>query len=855
MVSLRVPRQIQNRIGVRQSAPIWEFLGPVIGPSTDSVAGPITGAAKPHKLVVNIDVDLLGDAVAGFRSTLSTAAQVCETAARRVGAAREALLASGQQDQLADPATVSAEEALAQRARTAAEPLKTSVDFLPAGEVHLAPGISFPLLVPFGPHGHISTDSDVRHDSVATLVRSSILHLLTHSTPGEWKVNVIDTATLGAVCSPLQPLVTAGVIEQVATDSAGVDSVLTAAEKHIRECIANAGQPSSQPKMLLVVASASQVRTGTQERLQAIAHSGRDHSVSVIGCGITDLPLSTMLSSRDDGNFRVSNPPTAPFSRGDELAADVVIPAGPGGSFLTGEAQRLADRAKAAMSLSFADLVPVEPGSADPAQAVEVPIGRDSLGEVRLRFDDATPHWLVAGRTGGGKTVFILDVLYGLAARYSPEDLELYLLDFKEGVSFSEFTPSRRDSTFIPHARVVGIESDRAYGLAVLRHLNDEMTRRSTLMKRHGVSGFGPLRQFERLPRIVTVADEFQVLLAGNDKLASEAVSLIENLARKGRSYGVHLVLASQTISGIEALYTKKDSIFGQFPMRVALPGAKQILDPRNNAAEGISLGQVVINTDGGLAGADRVVRFPNADEHVMGELRQRLGHAHPHVKPPKVFYGYRSVQVDELLTEYTPNPADAFVGQKVSLDLGPAIFTFDSRPGRHLAFLGSDPAGGDGVSAVAASLESSTTWTVDFTGNATTNGDRALSPDEFVDAMQEALDVGNVYLLAWGVDAAALDKPGQLALKKLLKEGPDRGVHFIGWWRALRRFIDDTGGASGKEDVAGNVILNLPGNELQGHFGPSLNDWQPRSGRALYVDRHASSAGQLIVPFTRAED
>lgn len=799
---------------------------------------------------------VLGVVVAGFRSTLSTAAHVCETAARRVGAAREALLATGQDDIMADPHTVSAEQALADRARAAAEPLRSNVDFLPAGDVRLTQHISFPLLVPFGPHGHVATDTDARHEDIATLVRSAILHILTHSKPGEWKINVIDTATLGAVCSPLQPLVNAQVIEHVATDASGVDAVLTSAEKHIRECIANAGRPSAQQRMLLVVASTSQAHKGTLERLHAVAHSGRDHAVSVIGCGIDDLPQATVLRSHPGGTYRVDNPPTAPFSRGDGLEADVVIPAGPGTSFLHGEAQRLADQSKAAMSLTFADLVPVEPGSADPAHAVEVPIGRDSLGEVRLRFDDATPHWLVAGRTGGGKTVFILDVLYGLASRYSPDDLELYLLDFKEGVSFSEFTPSPRDSTFIPHARVVGIESDRAYGLAVLRHLNEEMTRRSTLMKRHGVSGFGALRQFERLPRIVTVADEFQVLLAGNDKLASEAVSLIENLARKGRSYGVHLVLASQTISGIEALYAKKDSIFGQFPMRVALPGARQILDPRNNSAEGISLGQVVINTDGGLPGADRVVRFPNADAEVMAQLRQRLGHAHPQVQAPKVFYGYRSVQAEDVLAEYTPDHGDVFVGQKVSLDLGPATFTFDSRPGRHLAFLGSDPAGGDGVTAAAASLSNQQVWTIDFTGTTPSpSASRILTPDTFVAALEEALDVGNTYVLAWGVDAAALDRPGQQALRKLLKEGPDKGVHFIGWWRALRRFIDDTGGSAGKEDVAGNVIFNLPGNELTSHFGPSLSDWQPRSGRALYVDRHASSTSQLIVPFTRAED
>ena len=110
-----------------------------------------------------------------------------------------------------------------------------------------------------------------------------------------------------------------------------------------------------------------------------------------------------------------------------------------------------------------------------------------------LAFDDATPHWLVGGRTGAGKTVFLLDVLYGLAARYSPAELQLWLLDFKEGVSFTEFVPTDRDPSWLPHARAVGVESDREYGLAVLRELRRELSRRAGLFKRHGVTKLADL--------------------------------------------------------------------------------------------------------------------------------------------------------------------------------------------------------------------------------------------------------------------------------------------------------------------------------------------------------------------------
>lgn len=57
--------------------------------------------------------------------------------------------------------------------------------------------------------------------------------------------------------------------------------------------------------------------------------------------------------------------------------------------------------------------------------------------------------------------------------------------------------------------------------------------------------------------RLVVVIDEFQFLFAGNDPIAGQAAATLEELARKGRSYGIHLILASQTIAGIEALYTK----------------------------------------------------------------------------------------------------------------------------------------------------------------------------------------------------------------------------------------------------------------------------------------------------------
>ncbi|MEK8110003.1 TraM recognition domain-containing protein [Micromonospora sp. M12] len=85
------------------------------------------------------------------------------------------------------------------------------------------------------------------------------------------------------------------------------------------------------------------------------------------------------------------------------------------------------------------------------------------------------------------------------------------------------------------------------------------------------------------------------MLLAGNDALAREAVDLLEELARKGRSYGIHLVLASQSMTGIEALYGRAEAIFGQFALRWRCPvaaGARPAQRRRRGPADRLRRGQ-----------------------------------------------------------------------------------------------------------------------------------------------------------------------------------------------------------------------------------------------------------------------
>ncbi|WP_144082720.1 FtsK/SpoIIIE domain-containing protein, partial [Micromonospora sp. Rc5] len=536
-----------------------------------------------------------------------------------------------------------------------------------------------------------------------------------------------------------------------------------------------------------------------------------------------------------------------------------------------------------------ADLLPARRWAATSAAGLSTVVGRAGRQPVTVAFDDATPHWLVAGRTGAGKTVFLLDALYGLAARYAPDQLQLWLLDFKEGVSFTEFVPTERDPSWLPHARVVGIESDREYGLAVLRELRRELNRRATVLKRHGVTKLADLPRDAAVPRIVAVVDEFQVLLAGTDAVARQAVDLLEELARKGRSYGVHLVLASQSTAGIESLYGRAEAIFGQFPLRVALPGGGGVLDALNTAADALPIGAAVLNTAAGAAGADTVVRFPDAyaARAELARLRHELWRERPAGSAgPTVFRGYDPARLDDdpALAALRPGvgPPVALVGRVVDVANSPASFTLDATPGRHLAVVGTSTVGAEVLRAAAlglarqhapggarfllAGLAAAVDPVVDATADALAAAghpverlDPAALRDRIAALAAGQPAAGRTYLVLFGADAASAAlagtdpttfRSGLDDLRALLREGPGRGVHLLGWWRGLRRLADDLGGAHHRDDVACLVALNVPGAELGLHLGEHDLAYTPRPDRALLVDRHDQRT-RLIVPFT----
>jgi DNA segregation ATPase FtsK/SpoIIIE-like protein len=233
--------------------------------------------------------------------------------------------------------------------------------------------------------------------------------------------------------------------------------------------------------------------------------------------------------------------------------------------------------------VSFAELAN-DPQMTSREDIIPIVLGKDIGGDNQVIDITKTPHLLIAGATGSGKSVCVNALICSILCTRSPQEVRLLLIDPKV-VELKPFND-------VPHLLTPVItEAKRA--LQAIQWINYEMDRRYALLDSLSVRNIAGYNKKVRelnlttlpLPYIVVVIDEFADLMATG---AKELESLIARLAAKSRAAGIHLVLATQrpsvdVITGlIKANFPSRIAfmVAGKMDSRVILDtnGAEQLL-------------------------------------------------------------------------------------------------------------------------------------------------------------------------------------------------------------------------------------------------------------------------------------
>lgn len=520
----------------------------------------------------------------------------------------------------------------------------------------------------------LHTTPESRARALST-VQATMLRLLSQLPPGKVRFTMFDPVGLGQSfagfmqLADYEPLI---VGDRIWTEPRHLEQKLTDLTEHMEQVIqkylrnqfasiqeynVQAGEIAEPFRFLVIADLPANFSEAAAKRLAAIVASGPR-------CGVFTLILADSrarppawlpMSDIERGAITL-NWKSDKFVVKDEDYArwNVELEQAPPDQAFNALVRRLGELAKDSgrVQVPFDTVAPSaqEIWTRSSARELDAPIGRAGATKIQslVLGKGTAQHGLIAGRTGSGKSTLLHAIITSLAMWYSPEEIELYLVDFKKGVEFKTYAANQ-----LPHARVIAVESEREFGISVLRRLDAELTRRGTIMRDLGVQDLAGYRNATKdnpdrdpMPRILFIVDEFQEFFVEDDKMAQEAMLLLDRLVRQGRAFGMHVVLGSQTIGGA---YSLARSTIGQMAVRIALQCSESdsylILSEDNPAARLLTRpGEAIYNDASGLLEGNspfQVVWLPDeARDEKLRLVREKAKTLRRQPPPALIFEG-----------------------------------------------------------------------------------------------------------------------------------------------------------------------------------------------------------------------
>ena len=488
----------------------------------------------------------------------------------------------------------------------------------------------------------LETDGSGR-DAVIGALNNIMLRLLATTPPGKLSFTIIDPVGLGENFAGIMHLADfedSVINGRIWTQRGQIEEKLGELNEHIEKVIQmylrneyetitdyneQAGNIAEKYHFLVIADFPASFSETAVKRLQSIAMSGPR-------CGIYSLihwdhqqmggPTEFMPEVLRENSIRIRCEGDRFLAgKGDQDAMPLEFDPAPDPGIAIEFIQKIGASSIDAnrVEVPFEHVIPGEGDfwSSETTEELKVPIGR--TGATKLQYlaigKGTRQHALFAGKTGSGKSTLFHVIISNLALWCSPDEVEFYLVDFKKGVEFKCYATSR-----LPHARVVAIESDREFGLSVLRRVDEELKRRGDMFRKLGVqdvAGYKRSGGTEAVPRSLLIIDEFQELFVEDDRISQDASVLLDRIVRQGRAFGIHVLLGSQTLGGA---YSIARTTMGQMVIRVALQcnesDAYLIMDDTNPAPRMLTRpGEGIYNDSAGALEANspfQVVWLPD---------------------------------------------------------------------------------------------------------------------------------------------------------------------------------------------------------------------------------------------------
>lgn len=327
--------------------------------------------------------------------------------------------------------------------------------------------------------------------------------------------------------------------------------------------------------------------------------------------------------------------------------------------------------------------------------------------EYKLDISHSHYHSFVIGGTGSGKTTFLHNIILSLSLKYKPEDLELYLIDLK-GPEFGRYKQLHQSGAILVD------KTDELITYEIVGNLVKKMRDRKELFgDSSDLSKYNKLHPNAPLPQVLLIVDECQNLFktnSSNHELSRKIVDAIAMIATEGRAFGIHLLMATQSLNNCPLL---DPGVLTQFQDFYILPcvdtDAKMLVKSEHKEIVGQEADRMEREKEFNrgqcfLQGTDGYRRFKfnfiSDDKRDVNELSQveqfiqkSIEKAAGHTSNGQVFFSGRQNyslydNIEHLVSEGRSGLI-ASAGQNISFSQTPNLIYLTQNPGQNILAMG----------------------------------------------------------------------------------------------------------------------------------------------------------------------